>query len=298
MSHFRTIVAATDLSTPSRHAADRAAKLATAQGATLTLLHALGSTALDDLKRWLGDSDAGQAVVETDARERLNKLALELGDRHALHVSQRLVTGQPVKALTEHAREVGADLVVTGTRGAGFFRGVSIGSTAERIANLSGRPALMVRQAAHEPYQRVLVPVDFSPWSFNSILLALQAAPGATLILMHAVQIPFEGKMRYAGVADTLIDRYLGEARREARQKLQELAARTGLPAGRIRLMAADGGAPWMLIAQQEQEYDCDLIVVGRQGRNAAEDLLLGSTARTVMAECSADVLVSTSSEP
>jgi nucleotide-binding universal stress UspA family protein len=155
-----------------------------------------------------------------------------------------------------------------------------------------------VRQAAHEPYQRVLVPVDFSPWSFNSILLALQAAPGATLILMHAVQIPFEGKMRYAGVADTLIDRYLGEARREARQKLQELAARTGLPAGRIRLMAADGGAPWMLIAQQEQEYDCDLIVVGRQGRNAAEDLLLGSTARTVMAECSADVLVSTSSEP
>jgi nucleotide-binding universal stress UspA family protein len=151
MSHLKTIVAATDLSTPSRHAADRAARMAKTHGAVLTLVHTLGSTALDDLRRWLSDSAAAQAAVEADARDRLNALALELGQRHGLDVRELLVTGHAVEAVTQHAVEAGADLVVTGTRGAGFFRGVVVGSTAERIARRSGRPVLMVRHAPHEP---------------------------------------------------------------------------------------------------------------------------------------------------
>jgi nucleotide-binding universal stress UspA family protein len=34
-------------------------------------------------------------------------------------------------------------------------------------------------------------------------------------------------------------------------------------------------------------------IVMGRQGRHALEQLMLGSTTRKVLAECSADVLLS-----
>lgn len=296
MSHLKTIVAATDLSTPSRHAADRAARLAKTHGATLTLVHTLGSTALDDLRRWLNESDAAQAAVETDARDRLQALALELGQRHGLAVQERLAIGLAVESVTRHADETDADLIVAGTRGAGFFRGVIVGSTAERIARRSGRPVLMVRQAPHEPYRRVLVPVDFSPWSAAAIGLALQAAPRATLILMHAVEVPFEGKLRLAGVAADVIGQYRDAARREAQQKLQDLAARAGLAADRCRLVAPDGAVPWMQILQQEQELDCELIVIGRQGRHAVDELLLGSTTRMVMSECSADVLISTRS--
>jgi nucleotide-binding universal stress UspA family protein len=235
-----------------------------------------------------------QAAVEADARDRLHALALDLGQRHGLNVQERLVTGHPVDALTRHAGETDADLVVTGTRGAGFFRGVIVGSTAERIAKRSGRPVLMVRQTPHEPYRRVLVPVDFSPWSAMAIKLALQAAPRATLILMHAVEVPFEGKLRLAGVDDKLVGRYRDAARSEARQKLQALAEDAGLAADRYRLVAPDGASPWMQIVQQEQEHDCELIVIGRQGRHAVDELLLGSTTRMVMSECSADVMVST----
>ena len=64
MSHLKTIVAATDLSAPSRHAAYRAARMARTHGATLTLVHALGSTALDDLRRCRSTSAAAQAAVE------------------------------------------------------------------------------------------------------------------------------------------------------------------------------------------------------------------------------------------
>jgi nucleotide-binding universal stress UspA family protein len=152
----------------------------------------------------------------------------------------------------------------------------------------------MVRQTPHEPYRRVLVPVDFSPWSAMAIKLALQAAPRATLILMHAVEVPFEGKLRLAGVDDKLVGRYRDAARSEARQKLQALAEDAGLAADRYRLVAPDGASPWMQIVQQEQEHDCELIVIGRQGRHAVDELLLGSTTRMVMSECSADVMVST----
>ena len=47
------ILAATDLSAPARHAADRAARLAHEIGAALTLVHALPQRALDDLRQWL-----------------------------------------------------------------------------------------------------------------------------------------------------------------------------------------------------------------------------------------------------
>ena len=47
-------------------------------------------------------------------------------------------------------------------------------------------------------------------------------------------------------------------------------------------------------IIELEQEKDCDLVVLGKHGQSAAEDLLLGSVSKHVLAEGSTDVLVST----
>jgi nucleotide-binding universal stress UspA family protein len=52
-----------------------------------------------------------------------------------------------------------------------------------------------------------------------------------------------------------------------------------------------------MQIVRQEQEENCDLVVVGKHGQNVVEDLLLGSTTNRVLAEGSCDVLVSTRSD-
>ncbi|HEX6019805.1 MAG TPA: universal stress protein [Burkholderiaceae bacterium] len=294
MNPLRSIIAATDLSAPSRHAADRAMRLAHSAGASVHLVHAVATSALDDLKRWLGDDTRTLSALHDEARGRLHAQAAELARRHGVQVNEHLVAGHPVEAVTRQAEQLQADLLVTGTRGAGFLRGVVVGSTAERIAKRSRRPVLMVRQTAHEQYRRVLVPVDFSPWSAGAIDLAASAAPQGTLVLMHAVVLPYEGKLRLAGVADSVVARYREQAQREALQHLQQLVERSGLPAQRLHTTVVDGADPWMLIAQQEQEHDCDLIVIGKHGRQVLEDLLLGSTTRMVLSECSADVLVST----
>jgi nucleotide-binding universal stress UspA family protein len=293
MSTLRSILAATDLSAPSRHAAERAASLAKSAGASLVLVHAQSAGALDDLKRWLGGNEDAHAAIQADVRQRLHAMAEELARHHAINVDEHLLTGNAVKEITQYATQRKTDLLVTGTRGAGFFRGVVTGSTAERIAKCSSRPVLLVRQSPHEPYRRVLVPVDFSPWSVASIELAMQMAPDAIIVLMHAVEVPFEGKLRLSGVNESVVRRYLEEAKREARLRLRELATQMGLHAERSHLVTPDGADPWMLIVQQEQEFDCDLVVIGKHGRNAIEELLLGSTTRMVISECSADVLVS-----
>ena len=292
MSTLRTIITATDFSAPSRHAAQRAALLARSSGATLTLQHTVGGSALDDLRRWLADDSQAAGAIEADARQRLEELAAEMARAQGITVTTHLSIGHPVEQVIRHADEVDAGLVVTGTRGAGFFRGVVVGSTAERIAKRSSRPVLMVRQLPHEPYRRILVPVDFSPWSRSAIELARHVAPQASLVLMHAVELPFEGKMRLAGVADDTVARYRDAARREAQQRLHELAADSGLGADRVRLSTPGGADPWMLIVQEEQEHDCDLVVIGRQGRHAVDEFLLGSTTRMVISEGAADVLV------
>jgi len=293
MSTLRSILAATDLSAPSRHAAERAASLAKSAGASMVLAHVQSTGALDDLRRWLGGGEDAQAAIQADARRRLHTMAEELAQHHAISVTEQLLTGNPVKEIAQYATQANTDLLVTGTRGTGFFRGVVIGSTAERIAKCSSRPVLLARQSPHAPYRRVLVPVDFSPWSAASIELAVRIAPDAVIVLMHAVEAPFEGKLRLAGVSESVVRRYREEAKREAQHRLRELAAQVGLHAERSQLVTPDGADPWMLVVQQEQEFDCDLVVIGKHGRNVIEELLLGSTTRMVISECSADVLVS-----
>jgi len=97
-----------------------------------------------------------------------------------------------------------------------------------------------------------------------------------------------------AGVTESQLTGYRGTAIREAQQRLDEVAAEAGLEERWVGLVASDGADPWMQIVRQELEQDCDLIVIGKHGRHVLEELLVGSTTRVVIAESSADVLVST----
>jgi nucleotide-binding universal stress UspA family protein len=289
---LRSVVAATDLSAPARRAADRAAMLARAASASLTLAHVVKSSALEELRLWLEERDAAEASILEDVRSRVHALARDLAARYQIEVAEHTSVGRPVDEIAKVAQERNADLIVSGTLGTRLFRHV-VGSTAERIVRKSTRPVLMVRHAPRDAYRRVLVAVDFSPWSAPSVQAALAVAPDAHLVLVHCVEVPFESRLRLAGVQPGVIEKYRVKARDEAMTRLAELAARLGLPDDRWTPVAPPGLDPWMQIVEQEQEQDCDLTVIGKHGRHAIEDLLLGSTTNTVIAEGKVDVLVS-----
>ena len=150
---------------------------------------------------------------------------------------------------------------------------------------------LVVTRAAVAGYRCVLVPVDFSQASEPAVHLARAVAPGARIVLMHAYEAPFEGKLRVAGVEESYLEEYREHARAEAQASMEALCERTGLPSQAGGGVLVHGSAAERILAQ-EDEQDCDLIVMGRQGQSEVEDMLLGSVSRRVLAESEADVLV------
>lgn len=71
MTQAKTLLAATDFSTPARHALERAALLAQAHpDARLTLAHVVSSTALDSLRRLLSQGTIGLEARLLEQAER------------------------------------------------------------------------------------------------------------------------------------------------------------------------------------------------------------------------------------
>lgn len=290
---YGTVLAATDFSPAGRHAAQRAARLAHETGARLVLAHVVCGTLLQELRQWLGGPGDVTAQVFDDARRQLEQAAQALAPVAHGGVETRLASGAVPHEVQRLAEACGAGLVVVGVRGAGALRRFVLGSTAERLLRTLPQPLLVVRQAPHERYRRVLVAVDFSAWSLPALAQARRVAPHAELHLLAVVGVPFEEKLRFAGVDESTIALYRRQVKADALQRLHALAHDAGLATGCWTPHVAEGDA-WLRIVEQEQELDCDLVVLGKQGRSAPQDLLLGSVTRHVLAEGAVDVLVST----
>ena len=114
-----------------------------------------------------------------------------------------------------------------------FLRRLVLGTTSECLLRRTTRPVLVVRQTAHAPYRRVLLALDFSLWSLRAVAVAQQAAPHAQLVPLNAFQVPFEEKLRFAGVDDATVELYRRRARTTATERLHALAAAAGLKPGR-----------------------------------------------------------------
>jgi nucleotide-binding universal stress UspA family protein len=292
MTALARILAATDFSAPARHAVARAFNVAAETGARLELSHVVGQGPLDGLRRLLGMEAARvEEYILQRARENLHALVRELGQPHGLGADIHLATGNVLRTLLDRADELDSDLLVVGAKGEGYLGRLLLGTTAERLLRRTTRPVLMVRQTPHEPYRRVLVPVDFSPWSIPSIRLAGTVAPGAELVVLHAFEAPFEAKLQFASVEEGVINRYRMATRQEAQAQLDRLIAGAGLASGRVSARVIHGPTSRVILTQ-EQEQDCDLIVMGKHGQGAMDDLLLGSVTKHVLAEAAGDVLL------
>lgn len=293
MTAWGPILATTDFSGPAWHAVDRAARLAQETGSPLSVMHVMPGETLAELRKWLGTGHVSEGKLLKANREQLQQLVDSLGRARPITVKPVEASGSVLDEIRREADALDAALLVVGARGASFLRRLVLGSTSERLLRRTHRPVLVVRQTPHEPYQRVLLALDFSPWSLQSVAVARRVAPQARLVLFTAYQVPFGDKLRYAGVDEATIEHYRVQARAEATQRLSALAAQVGLSPGEWESCVVEGEASQRIV-EQEQERDCDLVVLGKHGQSATEDLLLGSVTKHVLADGGADVLVST----
>jgi universal stress protein E len=293
LNRLNHILAATDLSAPARHAVERAALLSKDTVAALDLLHVANLALLERLRQLMGatPADMEQRVLDV-ARQKLDDLAAALRQRYGVEAGTHVVAGSLLAELARKVDDLSASLLVCGAKGESLVRPFVLGTTAQRLLSTATCPVLVVKQQARAPYRRVLVPVDFSPSSLRAIRHARAVAPHADIVLLHAFDVPFEGKLRYASVGDDVINHYRIVARREAMEKLHALRDEAGLNPDDASLVVLHGD-PTLRIIEQEQEWDCDLIVVGKHGESLLVEVLLGSVTKQLLSEAQGDVLVS-----
>lgn len=293
MNKLNCILAATDLSAPARHAVERAALVSQDTAAALNLLHVANLAPLERLRQLMGatPADMEQRVLEA-ARIKLKDLAAALQQRFGVTADTEVVEGSLLKELATKIDTSAVGLLVCGAKGESVIRRFTVGTTAMRLLGMTKCPVLVVKQPPHESYRRILIPVDFSPSSLRAIQHARSIAPQANIVLLHAFDVPFEGQLRYASVDDDTIHHYRIIAKQEATQKLHHLREAAGLAPYTARLVVLHGD-PTLRIIEQEQELDCDLIVIGKHGEGFLEEMLLGSVTKHVLAESQGDILVS-----
>ena len=294
MAELRALLAATDFSSSARHAAERAALVAGTAAARLDLLHVLSLGPLHELQQLVVDipADVTEDAVTRDVRAELDALAASLQARFAVAPDCRVVSGPLLNTLHAEALASGADLLVLGARGESFFRHAMLGTTAVRMVSKARKPILVVKQPVRRAYQTLLIPVDFSPSSLASIGIAQAVAPKADIILMHAFDVPFESRLRLANVSDEIINHYRFVARQHAQKHLHDLREKAGLSTGKTRFVVVHGDAS-LRVLEQEQAFDCDLIIMGKHGRSSLEELIVGSVTKKVLDESQCDVLIS-----
>jgi nucleotide-binding universal stress UspA family protein len=121
--------------------------------------------------------------------------------------------------------------------------------------------------------------------------MARMLAPQAEIVLLHAFEVPFEGRLRHAGVSDAELAGLLANAKREAGAQMAELIAAAGLPADAVQSVVVHGDAS-VRILDQQQLQGCELIVIGKRGQGPLEELLLGSVTTHILSQARGDVLV------
>lgn len=85
--------------------------------------------------------------VEKEARQALERSLADLPDTAGLRVDRELIAGSPAKVLVEASRD--ASMLVVGSRGAGGFRGLVMGSVSLQCVQHAHCPVVVVRSAAH-----------------------------------------------------------------------------------------------------------------------------------------------------
>jgi len=289
-----TLLAATDFSVASRRSALRAAMLSRQIKARLELVHVLKKKAIDELQQLLDQDSETLQKIRSQARKELSREAGRIAEPLGTNAGWHLMEGEVLRSIMARADTLDAGLLIVGAHGTGgYVRQLILGSTTERLLRMTTRPVLTVKQPPRNAYRSVLVPIDFSPCSQNAIRLALAFAPQAKLILLHAYEVPFEGKMRIAGAKEEEIQRFREIVREKTDARLHQAASDAGITTTDWHSIVVRGNTV-SCILEQEEKQGADLIVLGKHGLSMVEELLLGGHAKHILAQAHCDVLIAT----
>lgn len=239
------------------------------------------------------DSDQLERIIawKKDAETRLEALRLAI-DRTGIRARVKIELGVPHLDILRVADEENVDLILMGTHGHGFVRGVTLGSVTHKVVQHARVPTLVLKQklidqlgttecefVCQHLLRRVLVPTDFSATARDAlrIVKGLRAAGAMSVVLLHVLDSE-ETKSQPASTV-------------EASGRLEQIKTELEFFGYPVTVVLRSGDS-FKQIDQVTEEEDVSLIVIGSTGRSAAADVMLGSVSDSVVCRHARPVLV------
>jgi len=298
MVEIRRILCPVDFSDFSRRALDHAIAVARWYGSTVTVLHVFSPMPVPAF----GPGPAGfEPIVLTDVdREQLLVHTKEFAATEGapgITSDTVLREGNTAAEILAQATDMAADLLVIGTHGRSGFERLVLGSVAEKVLRKARCPVLTVPRRLPDAvpagplFKRIVCAVDFSDCSMQALNYALSMAQeaGGCLTVLHVLAPelvdPVGVGEEHVSLAALLLQR-----EEKARQLLERAVPQTARADCKVESILLHG-KPWREILQVATDGRAELIVIGVQGRGAADLLFFGSTAQQVVRQAVCPVL-------
>jgi nucleotide-binding universal stress UspA family protein len=220
-----------------------------------------------------------------------------------LAAEPRVVSGDPRTMIPEHAKEIGADLVVVGAHSTAGVAGFLLGSVAKAVIRMAPCSVEVARRTHRAPGQpagmRVLLAVDESdystgaarsiaarPWPEGTEIRVMSVVDLAPTFLQSAFEPPFVDPQGMEELREQAVQRAESAITR-AREILADGGLRTS---EHLSVLLED---PKKSILDEAKSWGAELIVVGSHGRRGFQRFLLGSVSEGVAmhATCTVDII-------
>ena len=219
-------------------------------------------------------------AVTQELRERFGKYA---DDLRAEEQRAEVIEGKPLATLLQAAETAAADLVVIGQKGSAGSHGI----VAKKLARNAPGDVLIVPENSRIRFERIVVPIDFSPHSAAALRRAVAVAQGvpggATVTAVHICEVPYlagEAMVWDQGQLEAML---YEDRERALRAFVAEHAPDTPVTVKREVLMP-NGSNPADKLYRYTTESESDLLIMGAKGHSVLDRLLVGSFTERLLA--------------
>jgi nucleotide-binding universal stress UspA family protein len=229
--------------------------------------------------------DAARKLLEGQA-EKIEEMDLEISEVHA-------VAGRPDTEIVRVAEEVGAGLVVLGSRGLGPVRRAVMGSVSLSVVHHSHGSVLVVRGEGGDLPGPILLAVDGSEQARVAAEAAAEIS-SSTDSGLHVVFVMPTAEQLYGHhfYARELQESVREQAEDEVRAFLDEQVGWLEEHGGKVEDTHMAIGRPDAEIVRLAEELGVGLTVVGNRGLGGVRRALVGSVSDSVVRHAHGPVLV------
>jgi nucleotide-binding universal stress UspA family protein len=275
----KKILLATDGSEDAQLASIAAMDLANRTGAQLHMVHAwraLPHYAYPSLvpERYQSPHEEGAHKILKEQVERIEEAGSRVAKAH-------LVMGREADVILDLGEQIGAGLIVVGSRGLGQVKRLLVGSVSENIVHHAKCPVLVVRGGAGAwPPRRVVIGDDLSEEARGAAKLGVtlgKLLEVETLLVhtyegmpLHPETLPQADRELY----EAMVEEHLKQVEPAFEGRAAELADAHGV---HPQVRVVPGESAQVLSEVAEEGGGPSLLVVGSRGMGASERMLLGS---------------------